>query len=308
MPEFARLQSDRLRPITSRHNPRLKQLRSAFAQASPTDDGAVAIEGLKLVAEALSSGLTLRALFVSHAACTRATPRLAALLAALSPATEVLLVPDDLLQAAVASESPQGVAALVQPLVATLDDLFTPRRTVPTEDASASHHSQEDSVDNASPAFSPLILGCAALQDPGNLGTILRSAEAFGASGVVCTEGTVSTANAKVARASAGAVFRLPCLKLPTAELLDALRTHHIRLAITASHAVGGRAPLALDQADLRAPIAIFIGNEGQGVPAALAEAAELALTIPHSPRTESLNAAIAASILLYEAHRQRSR
>ena len=138
---------------------------------------------------------------------------------------------------------------------------------------------------------------------PGNLGTIIRSAEAFGASGVLTTEGTVSSANPKVARASAGSVFRLPVVKLTLAEALAALEENSIRLAVTSSHQ--GR---PVHEVDLTLRTAIFIGSEGRGVPRALLDAADDAILIPHSPRVESLNAAIAASILLYEAQRQRSK
>jgi len=140
------------------------------------------------------------------------------------------------------------------------------------------------------------------LQDPGNFGTILRSAEAFGATGVLATEGTVSAANPKVARASAGSLFRLPVIKLTTAEALAALAQNGIRLAVTSSHK--GR---PVHEVDLTLPTAIFIGSEGLGVPRALLDRADDAILIPHSPKVESLNAAIAASILLYEAQRQRS-
>jgi TrmH family RNA methyltransferase len=119
---------------------------------------------------------------------------------------------------------------------------------------------------------------------------------------VLTTEGTVSSASPKVARASAGSVFRLPCLKLTTAQALEALATHNIRLAVTSSHR--GR---PVHEIDLTLPTAIFIGSEGHGVPRVLLDAADEAILIPHSPKVESLNAAIAASILLYEAQRQRS-
>jgi len=139
------------------------------------------------------------------------------------------------------------------------------------------------------------------VQDPGNLGTILRSAEAFGASGVLTTEGTVSAANPKLARASAGSIFRLPLVRLSTDEAIEALRRHKLRLAVASSHR--GR---PAQEIDFTAPTAIFVGNEGSGVPKTLIEAADEEIVIPHSPRVESLNAAIAASILLYEALRQR--
>jgi TrmH family RNA methyltransferase len=270
---FSNPPHERLRPIASRQNSLVKDLRKAFSQAIPADDGCVAIEGVKLVEEAIRSGLRLRAVFFSESARERANR----LLPQLSHSTETVLLPDDIFQSAVASETPQGVAALVYPFTAALEDLFRPE--------------------------TPLILGCAGLQDPGNLGTILRSAEAFGASGVLTTDGTVSSSNPKVARASAGSVFRLPVIKLTTAQALAALEENSVRLAVTSSHK--GR---PVQEIDLTLRTAIFIGSEGQGVPRALLDAADEAILIPHSPKVESLNAGIAASILLYEAQRQRSK
>jgi RNA methyltransferase, TrmH family len=283
---FSNPPHERLRPVASRQNSLVKDLRRAFTQAEPTEDGSVAIEGVKLVEEAIRSGLRLRAVFFSESARQRANR----LLPQLGRATETILLPDDIFHSAVATETPQGVAALVHPLAATLDDLFAPA-------------AGSAALPGAMHSAAPLILGCAGLQDPGNLGTILRSAEAFGASGVLATEGTVSSANPKVARASAGSVFRLPCIKLTTAQALDALAAHSIRLAVTSSHQ--GR---PVHEIDLTLPTAIFIGSEGHGVPRALLDAADEAILIPHSPKVESLNAAIAASILLYEAQRQRSK
>jgi TrmH family RNA methyltransferase len=264
---------ERLRTIASRQNSLVKDLRKAFVKCTFADDGSVAIEGVKLVEEAIRSGLRLRAVFFAEFARERANR----LLPQLGHATETVLLPDDIFESAVASETPQGVAALVYPLVSTSEELFRA-------------------------AGNPLILGCAGVQDPGNFGTILRSAEAFGASGVIATEGSVSAANPKVARASAGSVFRLPVIKLSTAEAIAELHEHGFRLAVTSSHK--GR---AVDEIDLTLRTAIFIGSEGQGVPRALLDAADESILIPHSPKVESLNAAIAASILLYEAQRQRN-
>jgi RNA methyltransferase, TrmH family len=288
---------ERLRPIGSRQNALVKDLRRAFTQAEPAPDGSVAIEGVKLVEEAIRSGLRLRAVFFAESAHQRANR----LLPQLARATETILLPDDIFQSAVATETPQGVAALVYPLVATLDDLFRPPESLggPHLRPAFGRKCGDDTPLTAA----PLILGCAGLQDPGNLGTILRSAEAFGASGVLATEGTVSAANPKVARASTGSVFRLPCIKLSTAQALDALAAHGVRLAVTSSHQ--GR---PVHEIDLTLPTAIFIGSEGHGVPRALLDAADEAILIPHNPKVESLNAAIAASILLYEAQRQRSK
>jgi len=302
---------ERLRPVASRQNSLVKDLRKAFSQATPADDGSVAIEGVKLVEEAIRSGLRLRAVFFSESARERANR----LLPQLGHATETILLPDDIFHSAVATDTPQGVAALVYPLIATLEDLFrshAPLESPLDETQPGGPHLRRalrrkcgDDMDplETSPTANPLILGCAGLQDPGNFGTILRSAEAFGASGVLATEGTVSAANPKVARASAGSVFRLPVIKLTTAEALAALEENSIRLAVTSSHK--GR---PVQEIDLTLRTAIFIGSEGQGVPRALLDRADDAILIPHSPKVESLNAAIAASILLYEAQRQRSK
>ena len=304
---FSNPPHERLRPIASRQNALVKDLRKAFAQAAPADDGSVAIEGVKLVEEAIRSGLRLRAVFFANAARERANR----LLPQLGRATETILLPDDIFHSAVATETPQGVAALVYPLASTLEDLFRPAApsSGPQPETGgprppASGECGDDAPSPATrPATHPLILGCAGVQDPGNFGTILRSAEAFGARGVLATEGTVSAANPKVARASAGSVFRLPVIKLTIAQALEALAEHGLRLAVTSSHK--GR---PVHEIDLTLPTAIFIGSEGQGVPRALLDAADEAILIPHSPKVESLNAAIAASILLYEAQRQRSK
>jgi len=150
------------------------------------------------------------------------------------------------------------------------------------------------------------------LQDPGNLGTILRSSEAFGSAGVVLGEGTVSPFNSKVVRASAGSVFRLPLVhrqaygleKKESAkleEVSEALRRRNVRLIATSSHK-----GTPIDQADLKTPAAIFFGNEGSGLPRDLMAKMDEFISIPHTQQVESLNAGVAASIVLYEAARQR--
>jgi TrmH family RNA methyltransferase len=177
------------------------------------------------------------------------------------------------------TESPQPVAALVEPPGWTWAHLLDrPGLTA------------------------PLLVVLAALQDPGNLGAILRSAEAFGADGVLCLPGTVSPWNPKSVRASAGSVFRLPLLATSETELLSHLRKAGVRLWTTTTHQAQ-----PADLVDLAGPVALLIGNEGNGVPGSLASKAEGALTIPCPGPVESLNAAVAASVLLYEASRQRA-
>ena len=265
------LVSDRLRAVASRHNPLLKDLRRAFRQSEPTPDGFVAIESVHLIEEAIRSGLRLRAVFFSQSGRARANR----LLPQLSRHVETVAISDDVFSGAVPSETPQGVAALAAFPKHALDDVL--------------------SVTN------PLVVVAAGVQDPGNLGAVVRSAEAFGAAALLAGEGTVSQFNAKAIRASAGSMFRLPLFRFADDELVATARRFGLRLLATSSHKGD-----PLSAADLRGPVALVIGNEGAGVPRSLARAVDGYLAIPHSPRVESLNAAVAAGILLYEASRQR--
>jgi TrmH family RNA methyltransferase len=231
------------------------------------------IESPKLLEEAHRAGLRFDCVFVAQGA-----ERLLESLP-LPRETEILLLPKVLLDSALPTETPQPIAALVEP---------------PKWDWAHLLGSHRDAA--------PLVLVLAGLQDPGNLGTILRSAEAFGANGVVSLPGTVSAWNPKAVRASAGSVFRLPVLSASTENCFLRLRQTHVRILSTAVHAAE-----PADLADLASPVALLIGNEGNGVPETLAAKADGALTIPCPGPVESLNAAVAASILLYEASQQRS-
>jgi TrmH family RNA methyltransferase len=231
------------------------------------------IEGPNLLKEALSAGL--------HFDCVFAAPGVEGILESLRlpPEVEVLLLTRDLLNSALTTEAPQPIAALVEQPVWSWDDLLgDPIRTV------------------------PLLLILAGLQDPGNLGTILRSAEAFGANGVLALPGTVCAWNSKAVRASAGSVFRLPLMEISAEECFTRLRDAGVNILTTAVH---GAEPAHC--ADLTAPTALLIGNEGNGVPAELAAQADSAITISCPGPVESLNASVAASVLLYEASRQRA-
>jgi RNA methyltransferase, TrmH family len=145
----------------------------------------------------------------------------------------------------------------------------------------------------------PLIVIAAGLQDPGNLGTLVRSAEAFGATGMILLPGTVSLANPKTLRASSGSAFRLPVVAMPAEDAFAALREAGVQ--ICAAVARGGASVV-----DLRGPWALLLGNEGSGLPDEWLAQADTRLTIPYPGAVESLNAAVAGSVLLYEAMRQR--
>jgi TrmH family RNA methyltransferase len=240
----------RLRRIDSRQNTRVKELRRAFADGIRNQQDEVAIEGMHLVEEAIRSGLKLSTVFLSESA----RERVHKLLPQLSSHTETLLLPDSVFASAVPTETPQGVAALVQVKASTLENIL-----------------------KAEPA---LLVLAYALQDPGNLGTICRSAEAFGVTGLLLGERTVSPWNWKAMRASAGSLFRLLAAKVELAAALPEIKSRGIHVLI--------------------------IGNEGAGVPKDVLAQADETVAIPQASSVESLNAGIAASILLYEAARQR--
>lgn len=270
------LGTQRLRRIEGRHNPLVKELRQAFARAELTKSGDCAIEGVRIVEEAIRSGVHFRAVLFKESAQNLAER----LLPQIGANVETLLLPDKLFDPSVPSETPQGVAALVRLKQFTLADVLERLQVGP-------------------------IVVLVGLQDPGNLGTILRSAEAFGSAGIVLGEGTVSALNSKVIRASAGSMFRLPVILAKAAggmeEVLSALGKENARLIATSSHR-----GTPLDQARLTGPSAIFIGSEGSGLPRALRAQVDDLVAIPHSAQVESLNAGVAGSIVLYEAARQR--
>ncbi len=271
----------RLRRIEGRHNPLVKQLRQAFSRAELTEGGDCAIEGLRILEEAIRSGLRFSAVFFRESSQDRAER----LLPQIGAQVETLLLPDKLFDSLVPSESPQGVAALVRLKEFSLDDVVEKERL----------------------QVGPIVV-LAGLQDPGNLGTILRSSEAFGSAGVVLGEGTVSPFNSKVVRASAGSVFRMPIIHghgksgtMKLEEVSNKLRANGVRLIATSSHK-----GTSLDQADLKSAVAIFFGNEGAGLSREVMAKMDEVVAIPHTEQVESLNAGVAASIVLYEAARQR--
>jgi len=268
--------SGRLRKIEGRHNPLVKEVRLAFAKAERTPDGDCAIEGVRIVEEAIRSGLRFKAVLFKQSAQNLAER----LLPQIGSHVETLLLPDQVFDSTVPTETPQGVAALVRVRESKVEDVVERLHVGPVV----------------------VVVG---LQDPGNLGTLLRSAEAFGSAGIVLGEGTVSPFNSKVIRASAGSIFRLPFVLAKavggTEEISAKLRSQNVRLIATSSHK-----GTPIHQARLTGPSALFIGSEGSGLPRTLLAQVDELVAIPHSPQVESLNAGVAGSILLYEAARQR--
>ena len=260
-----------VRIVQSKQNARLKQLRRALAQPGRDSGEMAGIEGPKLLEEAIRAGLRVICVFVAQGSENLREVR------ALPAETEILLLPKELLDSALTTEAPQPVAALVEQPDWTWAHVLGERKSA------------------------ALVVVVAGIQDPGNLGTILRSAEAFGADGVIALPGTVSAWNPKCVRASAGSVFRVSLIATSVPECFTNLREAGARILTTMVEAAE-----PVDTVDLTGPVALILGNEGNGVPDVVARQADEKVTIPCPGAVESLNAAVAASVMLYEAARQR--
>jgi TrmH family RNA methyltransferase len=260
----------RAEAVTSPANPLLKDIRRAIARGARTREGYCVAETVHLLEEALGSGCAIGAVLAAEAARSTVEDRLRR-----RPETRLLVLADALFQSLSDTEAAQGVMALVRPPEWKLDQLF---------------------------AGQALVVVLDGVQDPGNAGAIIRAAEAFGATGLVFLKGTVSPYNPKAVRASAGSVFRVRLVAGTEAvPARAALEGHGLDV-----YAAAPSGAMDLGQARLARGCAFVIGSEGRGVSQEWSAGAT-GLRIPTS-RVESLNAATAAAILLYEARRQRTR
>lgn len=255
--------------ITSPQNSLLREIRRAAARHSVTESGYWLAEGFHLLDEALHSRCEIGCILSAERNHDRVMT-----LWANAPAARLVFVPDAVFSSISAVETAQGVLALVRPKAWSWDDLF--------------HDTHS------------LLLVLDQIQDPGNAGTMLRCAEAFGATGILFLKGSVQPWNPKTIRASAGSVFRVPHLAAMEGEAwMDRLQKRGIALWATAP-----RGGMALEQTPLCGNCAVVIGNEGSGIRDFIAKRSQT-VSIP-TAGVESLNAGIAASLVLYEAARQR--
>ena len=261
--------------ISSRDNRWLKRFRAALRDGEADADGLLGLEGPHLVGEAFRAGREVPALLFSDGG----EKHLEELGRWLDSSTRILRTSDKLFAAVSGTRAPQGIAALARVPPATMDDLLSSRV-----------------------GAAPMVVALAGVQDPGNVGTVLRTAEAFGASGAIALPGTANPWGQKTLRASAGSALRLPVLVgVAPSIVLAQLRVAGLKLV--AASTTAGSLPA---ETDLRGPLALLIGNEGAGLPPEIERSADVRVRIPIAAPVESLNAAVAAAVLLYEASRQR--
>lgn len=275
--------------ITSRENKWLKKFRAVLRGKGPDTGEPVGLEGPKLIVEAIRAGLEAEALLVSDSG----ERELEGILREASesepgiPRSRILRTTDKLFAGVAGTETPQGVAGLFRVREWGFEDVLRGAAT-------------QEGAYRGEPA---LVVVMAGVQDPGNVGTIVRSAEAFGATGSVAVRGTADPWSPKALRASAGSALRLPVLRgVALAVLLAQLKMAGLKIFATRASASEAREI----RRDLTAGCAIFVGSEGAGLPAEVMSAADGTIAIPMSEQVESLNAGIAAAVVLYEAARQR--
>jgi RNA methyltransferase, TrmH family len=257
--------------VTSRSNPLVKRLRALLGDSARS--GLAVLEGGKLVEEALLAGVQIVECAVAPDVLEG---RLSVLVAHLQEdGAAVRVLAPEVLSSISETETSQGLLAVAQRPVFDEERIF--RAT-------------------------PLIVVAVGIQNPGNVGALLRTAEAAGATGAYLTVGSADPMSWKALRGSMGSAFRLPhVIGLGPGDVLARLAARGVTTIATA--VTGGD---AYDAVDFTGPVAFLFGSEGAGLPAEVAAAADRRVAIPMAPPVESLNVAVAAGLLLFEAARQR--
>jgi RNA methyltransferase, TrmH family len=260
-----------MRRISSRQNPLVARFR-ALARARPAGD-AVLLEGEHLVEEAIAAGIALEVVAFTE----RDLPRHGGLADRVERAgAEAVSVPESVMAALSPVRQPSGVVGLAKLAAAPLDRVL-----------------------RGSPQ---LVLLLAGIQDAGNVGAIVRTADGCAATGVIATEGTADPFGWKALRGAMGSAFRIPIAsRQPLGAAIDEIGRHGILVV-----AAVPRDGTTLRESDLRGPIAILLGGEGTGLPDEIVAVADRRLTIPMRPPVESFNVAVTAALILYEASQQR--
>lgn len=262
--------------ITSASNDRIKHAKRVRDGREPE---LIFVEGLRLAEECHRSGCAIETCL----AAPDPGPRAAALLESLTrQSTPILWTAPHVLEGLAGTVQTQGIILLAKRPRLTLEAL-RPKEQAPV-------------------ASAPLLLGLDRVQDPGNMGTLIRTAEAAGVRGIVGLGGSVDVFSPKVLRSSMGSAFRLPVLSEATAnDLLELRQTLGVKLV-----AATGQAAMDYCDFDWRQPTLLLLGNEGGGVAPDLIELCDARLRIPMAAGVESLNVAAAGAVMLFEAARQR--
>lgn len=261
--------------LTSTRAPRVQAARRLVKRAFRERDRRFLAEGPQAVREALATGATVHEVFVTAEAATRHTDLLDA-----ARSTDVPLhrVSGEVMASIAQTVTPQGIVAVCDLLDVPLPELLARRPR--------------------------LLAVLASVRDPGNVGTVIRTADAAGADGVVLTDASVDVYNGKCVRATAGSLFHLPVVTgVPVPSLISALRGAGLRVLATSGSAAADLDQVT-DTGNLADPTAWLFGNEAWGLPQDTVELADVAVRVPIHGRAESLNLATAAAVCLYASAR----
>jgi TrmH family RNA methyltransferase len=262
--------------ITSQQNRWVKLAASLKQKKYRDETGLFTIEGVRLVEEAIASGWGIEACFFTEESVSKQRIRQMIDDLALQE-VKLLQITNEIFDKIAETEQPQGILSLVRKKQYTLSDALGGKKV-------------------------PLIVILESIQDPGNVGTLIRTADAAGCSGVILTKGCADVFAGKTARASMGSLFHLPITAgVESSEILSALRQSGIALLATSLATRN-----LYYEVDMNRPVAIVFGNEGSGVRAEILEAANDLMYIPIFGKAESLNVAASAAVILFDAMRQR--
>jgi TrmH family RNA methyltransferase len=255
--------------VTSRQH----RIVRAFKSAAQREGGVALVDGWHLLHEAATADVEITTVAISQ---PPSDARDEALIDRLARRAQVITVSASVMDALSPVRTPTGVVAIVQPRRAAFVQLLAPPP--------------------------PLVVVAVDVQDPGNAGAIVRSAEAGGATGVILAGESADPWSWKALRAAMGSTFRFPVIREPnTSAALTQLRHSNVRLLATVP-----RGGVDVTDADLRVPVALLLGSEGAGLDESAARDADERISIPMNGPVDSLNVAVAAGVLVYEAHRQR--
>lgn len=254
----------------------LKEIKRLHESKERAEKGLFLIEGIRLMEEAVKEKVLVEQAL--YTAAVEETSRGSHLLATLSKMRiQAFHVSEKVMESIAGTENPQGILAVARQLKWSLKDILKSKE--------------------------PVIIACG-LHDPGNLGTIIRTSDAGGCGGVITTQNTVDGYNSKAVRATMGSIFRLPVLKLDDPlDAVSTLKKKGYRIVATTAHT-----KTSYLDVDYTKPTAFLIGQEASGLTNDILESADIKVFIPMKEGVESLNAAVSASILIYEALRQRQR
>jgi len=263
-------------PVNSSHNNALKRVRALHQRGHREKEHQFIIEGIKLLREAVAKGIRILDVVTSEAFWQNESMNTDLAFLEDSRISTVHVADDKLFKELITTQTSCGIVAVGEQPEWTLQDCIG--------------------------GSNPFVLVGEAIQDPGNAGTLVRAALAFGCTGLIFSKGSVDAFNPKVVRSAMGALFELPVITgLELTEVMKQIKEKSIRTI-----ALEPTASTPLDVADLSGPIAILLGNEGNGLTESGLALADELVTIPISQATESLNVAMCGAIVLYQCALQR--